>query len=260
MRRGLFQAVAVLVVSWALWAWGAEPPPQVVVGTIIALPPLGGEAVDAPVGFGLRVDEAGPTGSGWRQGDTAEVAAAAGLLYGTALGDQVRVTLSKPMPAEPRRTALEIFRLGRGEFVNPGKGATIDIGSPNAKLLVKLLVPLGTDCHQQTAELLQRLAKSEPDRLRVQIFDYHRPEGVAETNRERLKCATVLVNNRYEFMIGTGAQKRKVSFMHKPNTAESLYSSEDVVVVVQQEIARLYPPPKPAGGDRSASGQTQAAR
>jgi hypothetical protein len=210
------------------------------------------------VDFDLRVDEQGPEGVTWRPGDTLGIRAAAGLLYGTILGDQVRLTLSDPVPGQPRRTAVEIFRLGRGELVNPGKGAAVDIGPASAKVLVKMLAPLESECHQQTAALLQELAKSEPDRLRVQIFDFYKPAGVAESNRERLHCATVLVNNRYEFTIKIGDQQRKVSFMHRPNTTRSLYNSDDVVAVVRQEIARLYPPPKPAEKKSAPSDQQPA--
>jgi hypothetical protein len=245
--------VCAAALSWLTLAWGEGTAPQAVVGTITAMQSPANEAADQPVDFDLRVDEAGPEGATWRPGDTLGVRAAAGLLYGTTLGDQVRLILSAPVAGQPRRTAVEVFRLGRGELVKPGKGAAVDIGPASAKVLVKMLAPLESECHQQTAALLQELAKSEPDRLRVQIFDFYKPAGVAESNRERLHCATVLVNNRYDFAIKVGDQVRKVSFMHRPNTTSSLYNSDDVVALVRQEIARLYPPPSQATGKQSAS-------
>jgi len=261
MKWWLYAAASATIVLWLTPGWGGEPVPQAVVGTIISMQSPEEGLTDEPVDFDLRMDQSGPKGAAWRPGDTLAVRASGGLLYGVILGDQVRLTLSPGAPGQARRTVTEVFRLGRGEFVRPGQGASIDTGPASAKVLVKMLVPLDTDCHQRTASLLQELAKSESDRVRLQIFDYHRPEGVAETNRERLSCATVLVNNRYEFTLGTGDQTHKVSFQHRPNVANSVYNSEDVVVVVRQEIARLYPPPpKPTGAGAPPSGQRPAAK
>ena len=136
----------------------------------------------------------------------------------------------------PGRGEVEV--LGRGEFVNPGQNPTLDLGSPEAKVLVKLLAPLQHECHQKTVELLKELAAREPERVRVQVFDMADREGMGrkEMLRERTMCATVLVNNRYEFTLG----ERKVVLSHKPNEPKSTYNSEDVIAVVEQEIKRLY--------------------
>ena len=160
-------------------------------------------------------------------------------------GDVVRATLRRDETVEGGAWMAvgQLEKLGRGELVKPGNSPTIELGSPQAKVLVKMLAPLQTECHQKTMELLKELAAREPDRLRVQIFDMGIPEVRAEMMRERLQCATVLVNNREEFTLG----ERKVTFSHRPNEGRSTYQSEDVILVVEQEIARLY-----AG---SASGQ-----
>jgi hypothetical protein len=131
--------------------------------------------------------------------------------------------------------------IGRGEFIRPGENAAEDLGSPKAKILVKLLAPLQAECHQKTAQLLRELAAREPERVRVQIFDMRTPTGRQEMSRERLTCATVLVNNRDQFTIEGPSGPRKLLFQHKPNEPNSPYSSEDVITVVDQELTRLYP-------------------
>ena len=159
------------------------------------------------------------------------------------LGDQVRGKLTLEEGAEQQvwLAAEGLERLGRGEFVNPGEGAQMDIGSPEAKILVKMFAPLSPECHRKTAELLKELAGRETERVRVQIFDMMAPAGREEMARERLQCATVLVNNRYRLTLVTPDGPREVAFHHRPNGPRASYNSEDVVAAVEQEIARLYP-------------------
>jgi hypothetical protein len=57
------------------------------------------------------------------------------------------------------------------------------------------------------------------------------------------------VNNRYQFTLDRDGRKRSVELIHRPNTPESTYNSEDAVAVVQQEVARLYPGSAPGGAD-----------
>jgi len=162
------------------------------------------------------------------------------------LGDQVQMAAEL---APSRDTdgidfagaAGPIEYLGRGEFINPGENPTLDRGSPKAKVLAKLLAPLAPDCHQKTAGLLVALAAQHPEKLRVQIFDMFSAAGGAEMNRERVNCATVLVNNRHDFQLEEGDRLRKLQFVHRPNMPNSTYASEDVVTVITREIARLYP-------------------
>jgi len=131
--------------------------------------------------------------------------------------------------------------LGRGEMIRPGEGAVADLGSPEAKVLVKMCAPLRPECHRETANLLKALAEREPERVRVQLFDMGSPAGRAEIQREGLSCATVLVNNRYEFTLAGPEGERKVALSHRPNSPQASYNSADAVAVVEQEIERLYP-------------------
>jgi hypothetical protein len=169
-----------------------------------------------------------------------------GSLYVPGLGDRVRAKLTPDAGSEQTGWLAVggLEYLGRGEFVKPGEGAEVDLGSAEAKILVKMFAPLAPECHRTTADLLKELAEREPERVRVQIFNMMTRPGQAEMRRERLRCATVLVNNRYEFTLQTPDGPREVAFHHRPNGPKASYNSEDVIALVDQEIARLYPEEK----------------
>lgn len=160
---------------------------------------------------------------------------------GLYLGDQVTAAIW-PSDREVGSWVVvgDIGFLARGEFINPAPTAAVDVGAKDAKVLVKLLAPLHTECHQRTAVLLQELARREPARVRVQILDLSQPAYRQELRREGLTCATVLINNRYEFTLRTPNGKRAVQLWHRPNWEGASYSSEDAVAVAEQEIKRLY--------------------
>jgi len=158
-----------------------------------------------------------------------------------ALGDRIRIKLWQAAPTEGWVASERPTVVGRGEFIRPGEGSAEDLGQPTARILVKMLAPLATDCHRKTAELLRQVAARYPDKVRVQLFDMAKDSGRGEIRRERLNCASVLVNNRFQFTISTPAGDRKVLFQHRPNDPNSAYNSEDVVTVVEQELRRLYP-------------------
>ena len=250
----LLAALGVACAVIGTWAGEAPPPGErvMVVGTLVSVERM--EATDKPTwaALELRVDEETKSSLA-KLGDVVALHCIWASLRGIGLGDQVRATIAQT-PSEPASWAVEeIARLGRGEFLNPGEKATVDLGSPDAKVLVKMFAPLGISCHQATVDLLKEMATADPKRLRVQIFDMRQAATREEANRERLTCATVLINNRYQFTIREGDKERKVEFIHKPNAEESTYNSEDVRVVVRQEIARIYGPEKPVEPTRPAA-------
>jgi hypothetical protein len=163
----------------------------------------------------------------------------------TGVGSQVQAKISAQAAAKGkalRWVAEETLKvLGRGELIRPGEGAAADLGSPEAKILVKMLAPMRPECHRETANLLKALAQREPERVRVQLFDMASPAGRVEMQREGLSCATVLVNNRYEFVLAGPEGERKVALWHRANSPQASYNSADAVAVVEQEIKRLYP-------------------
>jgi len=216
-----------------------------VVGTILAAQSLYTDTSEelSWMAGDLRVEEVKSESSECRAGEVLEVhyeQKLVPLLERLGIGDLVRGSLQREEKVEEGAWVAMggLERLGRGELVNPGEHPTMDLGSPEAKVLVKMFAPLAPECHQKTAELLKELAAREPERVRVQIFDMASPQTTRpEMARERLTCATVLVNNRYEFTLG----ERKVSLSHRPNDPNSTYNSQDVITIAEQEIARLYP-------------------
>jgi hypothetical protein len=192
----------------------------------------------------LQVEEA--SGGELKAGQVVRIeytVAAAQRTQAPSAGEEVRCTLVRTAAgkggaiwgAEKMPEAI-----GRGELIRPGEGATTDVGSPAAKILVKMFAPLSTDCHRETADMVLELARREPDKVRVQLYDMRSPQGRQEMQREGLTCATVLVNNRYQFLLSGPEGARKVAFTHRPNTPQSMYNSADVVALVNQEIERLY--------------------
>jgi hypothetical protein len=241
--RSIWLALTVFVfLTRAGVSFCGETQPQIVVGTIVAMRP----DEHRPAAFDLRVEDVNSKEIQATIGQTLTVAVGETQtgLWQAGLGDQVRVALQQ---SDGGWVLTAIERLGRGEFVNPGRNPSLGLGSPAAKVLVKFFAPLRADCHRKTADLLQAIAAQDPERVRVQIFDVTAPAAREEMTRERLTCATVLVNNRYEFTLRQGGRTRAVQLIHKPNEPESSYNSEDALAVVQQEIERLYPEAKQPG-------------
>ena len=241
MKRICLPTITLVVLAWAAIAWAQ---PQSLVGTVVAMRP----DQRKPAEIEVRVDSSETKELAARVGQTLTVAIDKSFAWPAqvGLGDQVSADIE---PAESGWTLKSVNRLGRGEFVNPGENPSLDLGSPSAKVLVKFFAPLYADCHRKTADLLRGIAEQEPDKVHLQIFDVSdrsNPAARQEMMRERLTCATVLVNNRYEFTLKRDGQERAVQLFHKPNEPNSSYNSEDALAVVQQEIARLYPPAKAA--------------
>lgn len=213
--------------------------PQELVGTLVSVEQMYRAEGVTWYTARLRLDE---EATGFAVGDVLSVRYGVGADERgrtPGVGDQVRpALLAAPHEEDLWLSQASPVVLGRGELLRPGEHPTAECGSPDARVLVKVLAPLAPDCHQRTVELLARLCREEPERVRVQLFDMVEERGREELRRERLQCATVLVNNRLRFDL----DGRKVAFTHRPNEERSSYRSEDVVAVVRQEIGRLYPP------------------
>ncbi len=231
---------------------------EMVVGTVLASQKMYTEEEVVWYRVELRVDRTAAEDSTLEAGQVLNVryhvaeALQAGLM--PRVGREVSVTLRRPAEAGGDEWTTEAMAIvGRGEMVNPGEGAVVDLGSPEAKVLVKMFAPLRPACHQKTVELLNDLAAREPERVRVQLFDMARgPRARREMRREGVNCATVLVNNRMKFTLEGEEGARKVVLSHMPNEERSTYNSEDVIAVVEQEISRLYPEGEEGAEEESA--------
>ncbi|MFB3882270.1 MAG: hypothetical protein ACE149_13470 [Armatimonadota bacterium] len=190
----------------------------------------------------LRVDKATPSLKAGATVKTRYLWPTSRLRSAPYQGDQISARLwQDPGAAGVWNISEQPKVIGRGEFLRPGENPAEDLGSPKAKLLIKMLAPLQAECHQKTATLLRELAAREPERVHVQIFDMRTPSGRQEMAKERLNCASVLVNNQFQFTIEGPSGPRKALFQHKPNELNSPYNSEDVITVADQELKRLYP-------------------
>lgn len=234
--------VAVKAASSAQSMYRAE-----VVGVLLAAEKMYDAGEVARWSGTLRIDEV-TSGGQPKVGQMIELeypAPASPRARAPGVGYQIQAKISAEAAAEGKAllwVAEETPEVrGRGELIRPGEGAVADLGSPKAKILVKMCAPLHTECHIETANLLKALAAREPERVRVQLFDMRSPAGRAEMQREGLGCATVLVNNRYEFTLAGPEGERKVALWHRPNSPQASYNSADAVAVVEQEIERLYP-------------------
>jgi hypothetical protein len=262
-RSAVWLAILVAIAALASAGRGTPAAASEVVGTIVAMQQVAAAEGTNMTEVDLRIDAAKGTETPGQPGEVIKVrlpVEAVPQMRPVGTGDQVQVEVelgSGEGSETPYWVATgRLVILGRGEFINPGEGADTDLGSPEGKVLVKMFAPLAPQCHQETARLLQELAGREPERLRVQIFDMMKPAGRRELQRERLTCATVLVNNRYEFTL---EGPRPVALSHRPNAPQSSYNSEDVVVVVEQEIKRLYgEESKPETDDAAPEGAASA--
>jgi hypothetical protein len=244
-----------LLAALALTAAAAAPPQadEVLTGTILKLMPKMGDLSQ----FMLRVDKVEASALRLGRGDTVrvkyspdQVAPVPGLGASASLGRGELVKLYARRGGDRYVLQLvpgdsSLLRLGRGEVVTPAAYADQDLGNRRARLLVKAFLPIHVPCHAETLKLLGEVARAEKARLRIQIIDMRTKEGQAEMRQEGLTCATVLVNNRMSFDLPSGESVRSVILSHRPNEPDSTYHSEDVRAVIQQELARLYPPPPP---------------
>ena len=118
---------------------------ETVVGTILTSQQMYAEEELVWYQGELRVDRAEAEDSTLEAGQVLnvryQVAKALSIAMIPEAGHEVSVTLRRPAEAAGDEWAAEAMEiLGRGERVNPGEGAVVDLGSPEAKVLVKMWV------------------------------------------------------------------------------------------------------------------------
>jgi len=121
----------------------------------------------------------------------------------------------------------------------PAQGG-IKLGSPNAKVKVQAFVVTSAECHQKTVDLLKKVAQSDPDRVYVEIYELHSPAASQVMASKGVTCATVFVNDRDKYTINRGGQKVEIEMTKKPNDPGSSYNSEDVPLVIDQQLKAIY--------------------
>jgi len=150
--------------------------------------------------------------------------AAAVILLVAVLGVEGFILLrgGKPKASRPREAERAIASASN-EIVTFGEAA--------APIKVEFYAPLTLEWHQQTIGLLREYDEAHPGLIHVTLM----PMGRSDCDQEMLKrgytCAVIFINGQNEFALPDG---RKVSLEKKPNTADSFYSSEDVITILDQ--------------------------
>lgn len=110
------------------------------------------------------------------------------------------------------------------------------IGDKSAKVVVEFYGPLNTDWHQKTIKLIERVVDKNPGRVRLELLPMGNEKADAQIGKHGYHCATILINGKRDFKL----KSRSVSLTQKPNDPVSSYMSEDVPVLVRQEIEKQY--------------------
>ena len=111
------------------------------------------------------------------------------------------------------------------------------IGSPDAKLKIEACTPF--QCQQRTIELLTKLGKSHPDKIRVELFDMNSEEGRRVLDKYNKGCATIFFNGKMHFKIMKDGKEEEVIFTQAEG---GLYQPEDIIPVARQLLVELYGP------------------
>lgn len=164
--------------------------------------------------------------------------AAVAVLYGlNRLTSRAEQSEQLPVPQEASASEQKPEHVP-AVALGSGKGNTL--GNPDAKVRVVAVVPLGVECHMQTIQILQEIAKADPKRVRVEIYDMNSSKGQQELASHGVHCASVFVNGKNQWKIKQDGKERTVICMRKPNDPMSTYNSTDLIEVVHQEMARQY--------------------
>ncbi|MCS7223203.1 MAG: hypothetical protein NZ959_01400 [Armatimonadetes bacterium] len=113
-------------------------------------------------------------------------------------------------------------------------------GPADAKVRIVAVVPMGVDCHRVTLQILHAIAKAEPKRVRLEAYDMNSPDGMKNLQQRGVNCATVFINDRWEFTLLRDGKKKTIICQKKPNDPMSTYRSDDLVFLVDQELKKAY--------------------
>jgi len=175
---------------------------------------------------------------GSRLGIVVIIAIAFAALYGlNRLSQRAQEGQELPLPEEEVAQS-QTSKSQETEFVAGPSGQ--QLGDPKAKVRVVAVVPMGVACHMQTMQILQEIAKADPERVRVEFYDMNSPQGQKELAKHGIHCATVLVNGKFEWKVKRNGKEQTVVCQRKPNEPMSTYYSTDLIEIVHQELQRQY--------------------
>jgi hypothetical protein len=122
--------------------------------------------------------------------------------------------------------------------VSGNEGAlTANVTKPAEKVNIKAYLNLGSDCQQETINLLDNLAKEYSGKVFVEYIDFSTKEGAERTRKDGLSCAGLVINGKQTYAIidKNGAQKN-VTFSHPINAQ---YTADDVKTVVKMLLGEF---------------------
>lgn len=175
-------------------------------------------------------------------GVLAFLAVAVALLYGLSRWSQRLSDQGRAAEEAFVRELLEGEKKAHKETEKPvaltsGKGNIL--GPANAKVQVIAVVPMGVECHMQTIEVLREIAKADPKRVRVEIYDMNSSQGQQVLGKHGVHCATVFVNDKFEFKVKVNGTEKYIVCQKKPNVPGA-YFSTDLIEIVHQELQKHY--------------------
>lgn len=112
------------------------------------------------------------------------------------------------------------------------------VGSPNAKVRIKLFVQSMNPCHAATVDLLKKVAEALPKRIRVEFLDTMTQEGFEARQRAAIACEVgLLINDQKTVKVPYQGQTFQFSF-HGPIGMGM--SPELLERAVEQELKKQY--------------------
>ena len=160
-------------------------------------------------------------------------------VYGAVLRDRI---------ANPPPEKIKVAQTKAAEIL-----ASLDpsgtLGNPQASVKVVAFFPIAQEEHQKTAELLVQFVKKHPREVYLTLLPRENPQsadkaaalGIQQTAMPGGQLpATIMINKNTEFTLkGMLGDTRQVSLTKMPNKAESSYRSDDVILILEQELAKL---------------------
>jgi hypothetical protein len=132
-----------------------------------------------------------------------------------------------------------------------GKQDVQPVGSPEAKVKVLAILPVGSDCHSNIVKFLTETATKRQDQIRVE-FTTMDAFGTKKLEQQvGASCAVVMINGTAAFEVVSKGEKRQISLV---GTEPTHYSVADVGEALTSVFIKEYGDPgepiytAPAGG------------
>ncbi|NCO90596.1 MAG: hypothetical protein COZ06_03725 [Armatimonadetes bacterium CG_4_10_14_3_um_filter_66_18] len=123
---------------------------------------------------------------------------------------------SKPVAPEGPLSAEEQHNQEKHTKAAPKPKPIPPIGSKDAKVVIETFVQAGNSCHGSSIELMERIGKAAPNRIRVEFLDTNTQDGKTAIEDAGISCdAGVTINGKKEFDIRYKGKPVNFSF-HGP--------------------------------------------